>query len=300
LKLFSTPKEEILFPDSLKTDEEGFHFFSYLIKETQKKKLFILNFEHVEWVEANLCAVLGAIVATNTKTYGAKFEFVNMKNSYLETTLRNNGFLKEITGEERDTRKSSAVPYQEFSMKNEEVVEEYIFKYVLLKEEVPKMSKGAKKKIYRSIFELYQNSVLHSGADQVFVCGQFFRYKGRMALTMVEIGKTFEENVKSCYPEFEHFSGADCLNWAVKSGNTTKPETETGGLGLDLIRDFLKMNQGKLQIRSGNGYWIEKNGMTNFEECERSFCGSIVNIEFNLRDKNEYFLSEELDANSLL
>ena len=100
MKLFASSKQEIEFPESLKTDEEGFHFFSYLIEATKEKKTYILNFEKVGWIEANLCAVLGAIIATNSKNFGAKFEFKKMVNGYLESTLRNNGFLKEITGEE--------------------------------------------------------------------------------------------------------------------------------------------------------------------------------------------------------
>lgn len=293
-------KEEIVFPKSIKTDDEGFNFFSYLIKKTRQRKLFVLNLERVTWFEANLCAVLGAITKINKEKYGAKFSIENIKSSYLENTLRKNGFLKAIQGESLKKFHTSAVPYRAFDMKNEDEVENYIFNFVLLKSAVPEMSKAAKKKIYRSIFELYQNSVLHSGADQVFVCGQFYHNKKRMALTMVEIGKTFEENVKSCYSQYEKYSSSECIHWAVQSGNTTKPETETGGLGLDLIREFLKMNGGKLQIRSGAGYWMEKKGFANFENCELSFSGSIVNIEFNLRDNNKYFTKEELDVKNIL
>ena len=161
------------------------------------------------------------------------------------------------------------------------------------------MSEQAKKKVFRSIFEMYQNSVMHSGADNLFVCGQFYFHKRRMALTMVEFGRTFKENVARHNEAFKDYSGLKAIEWAVISGNTTKKAEETGGLGLDLIREFLQMNEGKLQIRSADGYWEEKKGVNFAKDCTNQFSGSVVNIEFNLRDENIYYAKEEIDPNSL-
>ncbi len=142
-------------------------------------------------------------------------------------------------------------------MADEKMVEEYIYKYILKSNLVPEMSPGAQNKVFRSIFEIYQNSVMHSGAKSNFVCGQYFKYRGTMALTMVEVGRTFKDNVCCHDSAFNNYTGKECLKWAVEKGNTTKGVTETGGLGLDLIRQFLKLNKRKLQILSADGYWEE-------------------------------------------
>lgn len=297
--LFGNNEIKIEFPSHLKTDNAGFDFFSQLFYETKFRKTFILDFKNVEWIEANLCAIFGAIIINNRK-YGANFKFHNLHNVYLNNTLKNNGFLELIEKAPISNHDHSGVPFKEFDLKNEIEVERYIYKYVLRGDRVPNMSAGAKRKIFRSIFEIYQNSVMHSGAENVYVCGQLYKNRGRMALTMVEIGRTFKENVNSHSPDFSNYNGIQSIEWAVKSGNTTKKKTETGGLGLDLIRDFLKMNGGKLQIKSAKGYWEEKKGINFVLESTHHFKGSIVNIEFNLYDKNSYISREELDVKSIL
>lgn len=121
-----------------------------------------------------------------------------------------------------------------------------------------------------------------------------------MALTMVEVGRTFQDNVTEHANGFGNYTGKESIEWAVESGNTTKPNNETGGLGLDLIREFLKMNQGKIQIRSADGYWEEKKGNIFAQDSKTHFQGSIVNIEFNLYDKSEYYTpEEEIDIKSI-
>ncbi|RKQ43081.1 hypothetical protein BXY85_3700 [Roseivirga pacifica] len=298
MSFFSKP-EVLAFPVSLKTDEEGFHFLANLLIHTARKQKFILDFKNVTWLEANLCAILGAIIITNKKE-GASFTFQNFNNQFIENTLRNNGFLKYIKAQAPEpSKKHSGIPLEKFDLKDEDDLEEYIYEYVLLAKAVPDMSEGAKRKIFRSIFELYQNSVMHSGAENVFVCGQFYHNKKRMALTMVEVGRTFKDNVTEHAYGFGNFSGRQSIEWAVESGNTTKPKGETGGLGLDLIREFLRMNFGKIQIRSADGYWEEKKGVTFAVDCKSYFQGSIVNIEFNLRDKKEYTTPEEIDIKSI-
>ncbi|MAC93919.1 MAG: hypothetical protein CMC96_00310 [Flavobacteriales bacterium] len=297
---FGKTRAIIAFPSHLKTDDEGFNFLAYLQKETEGKLTYVLDFSSVEWVEANLCAVIGAIILYN-QTKGAYFEFENLNNNYLKNTLKNNGFLELIKkGKTKSTHKHSGIPFKEFDMKDEDMVEEYIYKYVLLSDEVPEMSEAAKRKIYRSIFEVYQNSVIHSGAEKVFVCGQFYRYKKRMALTMVEIGRTFKQNVNEYSKEYENYSAIESIEWAVQSGNSTKKDSTPGGLGIDLIREFLKLNRGKLQIFSSNGYWEEKKGTKFVKHCVNPFAGSIVNIEFNLFDTNTYISTEEIDIKDIL
>ncbi|MBN8697689.1 MAG: hypothetical protein J0L87_14250 [Bacteroidetes bacterium] len=288
-------RKEIIVPEELRSDGEGFAYFSRLLNETKEKQTYVLNFQNVKFFEANLCAVLGSIVITNGDQ-GAKFEFINISNSFLKRSLNNNGFSEFMGNGKTNYKSNTGIPFRTFDMKNEADVESYMYTYILHSRYVPSMSPGAKRKIFRSIFEIYQNSVIHSGADKIFVCGQYFPGKGRMVLTMVEIGKTFKYNVTNHKPEFKDYSGSESITWAVKSGNTTKSKNETGGLGLDLIRSFLKMNDGKLQIRSADGYWEERKNDTFVKDYDSDFNGSIVNIEFNLRDKQSYTTPEEVSS----
>ena len=231
---------------------------------------------------------------------GARFSFGDIKNAKLWNTLNNIGLLALINGETHTETKNSAIPIRQFDMADETLVEQYIYGYILKSNLVPEMSTGAQNKVFRSIFEIYQNSVMHSGANSNFVCGQYFNYRGTMALTMVEVGRTFKDNVCAHDSAFSHYTGKKCIEWAVEKGNTTKDPNETGGLGLDLIREFLRLNKGKLQILSADGYWEEKNGVILAVDCNNSFQGSVVNIEFNLRDPNKYSTPEEINIRDIL
>lgn len=300
MALFNFPnKEEVVLPWSLKTDVAGFSFFARLLDKTAVKKHYIFDFSQVSWFDANLCAVLAAIIYIN-RAKGSEFSYQGIDNPQLKNTLLNIGLLPLLDKQDLAERKNSAIPLQEFDMTDEAKVERYIYHYILKSEKVPKMSAGAKRKVFRSIFEIYQNSVMHSGASHNYVCGQYFHHKGTMALTMVEVGKTFKDNVRSHDSSFVTYSGKESIEWAVEKGNTTKPAEETGGLGLDLIREFLRLNKGKLQILSADGYWEEKKSEIYTDDCDSSFMGSIVNIEFNLRDENAYSTPEELDISNIL
>lgn len=283
----------------MRTDIDGFSFFAALLETTRSRHHFILDFSNVEWFDANLCAILAVIVLTN-EYHGAQFSAKAIKNPALNNTLTNIGLLALLGKTEHKESRNSAIPIRRFDMADESLVEEYIYKYILQSRLVPKMSSGAGRKVFRSIFEIYQNSVLHSGAEFNVVCGQYFKHKGRMALTMVEVGRTFKDNVREYHQKFNQLSGKECIEWAVQAGNTTKAASETGGLGLDLIREFLRLNKGKLQILSADGYWEEKKGDILAIDCTNSFQGSVVNIEFNLRDPKEYHTQEELDIRNIL
>jgi len=49
-----------------------------------------------------------------------------------------------------------------------------------------------------------------------------------------------------------------------------------------------------VQIRSEKGFWELKKGVIFAKEYSTSFEGTIVNIEFNLSDKNTYITTEEI------
>lgn len=89
-------------------------------------------------------------------------------------------------------------------------------------------------------------------------------------------------------------SGSDAIEWAMKSGNTTKTGSNPGGLGLGLIFEFIEKNNGKIHIVSADGYYEFSNNLVIKEKLNFSFSGTMVNLRFNLNDKNYYFLQEEL------
>ena len=122
-------------------------------------------------------------------------------------------------------------------------------------------------------------------------------------MTIVDCGVTVPQNVNNYLKSNSGLPLSDCdaIKWAFKKGNTTKDIP--GGLGLAILKDFIKMNNGSIQMISGNGM-IEIHG----DEVEHfllktEFPGTIVNMKFNFDDDKNYFMTSErkdYKANNLL
>ena len=108
-----------------------------------------------------------------------------------------------------------------------------------------------------------------------------------MDFTIVNLGKTIGDNVVEFLLESNFDLPDNNIAWAVQPNHSTK-RNFSGGIGLTLMRDFIRFNSGKFQIVSGNEFW-ELNGSS---ECTRSFKipfpGTIINIEIDQNDKNIY------------
>ena len=88
-------------------------------------------------------------------------------------------------------------------------------------------------------------------------------------------------------------NSADAIEWAMLKGNTTKTGDTSGGLGLAVIFEFIKLNRGKIQVISSDGFYEYKNGNITKHKLGSIFEGTIVNLKFNLNDPNHYSLSNE-------
>ncbi len=75
-----------------------------------------------------------------------------------------------------------------------------------------------------------------------------------------------------------------------------------GGLGLKLIRQFVELNGGRLQIISDAGYGSFGANDVEQRTFEAPFPGTVVNIEINTADTSKYYLAseaEEVDPESI-
>ena len=63
-----------------------------------------------------------------------------------------------------------------------------------------------------------------------------------------------------------------------------------------VIFEFIKLNRGKIQVISSDGFYEYKNGSITKRKLGSIFDGTIVNIKFNLNDQNHYSLSGEEES----
>lgn len=254
-----------------------------------------LDFEKTKWFEANLTAVLGAIL-NKTQSGLNDVKIVNLDKN-MEKLLLRNYFLSHFGGSKIPDYYDTTIKYRKFKMTEEKLFKEYLDRELLSKKAMPGMSSLLRKKINESIFEIFNNAVIHGNCQNIFSCGQYYHKKKRLDFTMVDLGKTIKANVNEYLRD--DLSGEVAIKWAVGEGHTTKRGQIPGGLGLSLIREFIGKNNGKIQIVSADGYWEQKEGNETGKQFLRVFPGTIVNLEFNIADKSYYRLSSEIDPQNI-
>jgi hypothetical protein len=79
----------------------------------------------------------------------------------------------------------------------------------------------------------------------------------------------------------------------MEGTNTTK-KTVSGGLGLKILREFISLNKGKIQVISNDGFWQFSGGNIFKKLFTGEFPGTAINLCINTDDQTHYSLSSEL------
>ncbi len=286
---------KITLPSSIRHDRQGFETFVHLYAQT--KHCFYDNIEidmgRTTWFDADMCATFGAILYN----LGAELNTVRLTNiPYdVQSILARNGFLSHYGRNKIPDDWGSTITYQRFDTKDDRFFSGYIEYELIHRSEMPKMSSGLLKKFRESIFEIFSNAVLHSSTKKgIFSCGQFFHRRKKLDFTVADLGVGMRENIKA-HTELD-LSPEKAIEWATEGNNTTKSGNVPGGLGLKLLREFIDLNRGCIQIVSDAGYWQRKNGQTLTAKLSERFPGTVVSVEINTADTASYGLSSEINA----
>lgn len=255
----------------------------------------LLDMTQAYWLDANMSAPLGALLYRLGRR-GNMIRLVNL-NPPVKQILQKNGFLSNYGQEKIQDTNKTTIEYKRFEVKDERYFTSYIEEYFLGKG-LPQMSAGVHKKLRESIFEIFSNSVLHSETSLgIFTCGQFFPTKNSLHFSLVDLGIGIRQKIKNALNR--DFSAEQAITWATEDSNTTKTGAIPGGLGLKLLREFIDMNRGSIQIISDCGYWQLAGGIVSTQRFGQAFPGTVVNIQINTADTHAYRLSSEVNANSI-
>jgi signal transduction histidine kinase len=146
--------------------------------------------------------------------------------------------------------------------------------------------------IVAKTWEIYANAFDHANSPVgIFSCGQYYPHSHLLKLTVVDFGVGIPNRVRKHLGR--RMNAAEALQWAFERGNSTKADEEgiARGMGLDLLREFVRLNQGKLEVFSYDGY-ARIDRMQNFGARHPSFLGTVVNITFSC-DESYYRLASE-------
>lgn len=281
---------EMLLPPGIGHDQRGFAYLAWLNAQVQSCVLdtVIINMENTNWFDADMCAVLGAILH-KVKNNANAVKIMHIQTD-VEKALSRNGFLSSYGRWKPSDRYGTTIAYRRFNRQDARLFAEYIVGEFIGQQRIPQMSPDLLRVFTQSVLEIFDNSVLHSYSDLgVFSCGQFFRKRESLTFTIDDLGVGIQRNVKNRLRLEQEITPEQAIVWAVQDYNTTWSKVP-GGLGLTILRKFIDLNEGRLQIVSDAGYWQRASSSDVIANLGNPFPGTVVSIEINTADSKAYRL----------
>lgn len=275
----------------IKSTFVGFSRLAELASDTKDCALDTVevNMSSTDWFEANMSAPLGVIFARLVD--GLNTVQPVALRSGVESILTKNLFLVGYGYPERTDHYGTAIPYRRFKPEDHRYFASYLNKHLVGKG-IPKMSEGLGRRFKDSILEIFMNAAMHSETSLgIFTCGQFFPTQQRLDFCIADAGIGIRKKIRK---ELNVSMNSDkAILWALKEGNTTRTGDVPGGLGLKLLREFVALNGGRIQIVSDRGYWEFAKGVEALRRFDHAFPGTVVNLEINTGDNRAYCLTSE-------
>jgi hypothetical protein len=156
------------FPPQVSSDDIGYNCLIGLIKHSNTLFLdkLVLDFKNTRWFEANLLAVLGAILNQAQENLN-DIEIKNMKPK-LEKAFSKNHFLSNFSGSKIDDFYETSIKYKKFKAGEEKLFKVYLDNELLVKDAFPTMSVALKKKLMKASLK-FLIMLLFTGNQNIFL-----------------------------------------------------------------------------------------------------------------------------------
>lgn len=310
---------------SIKDNIQG---YGYLLKLSRliienPSDYFKFNFNKCAILDQNAVAILGGLARyvdahrkfqnTTVRTFYKRlllpsnqiaFQVESMTQPVLRH-LTSNNFLPYISKQvDFDFPQEDSIGYkQHLDYMNPNEIADHL-NYHWLSDERISISPMLKQSIISRMLEIFLNAYGH-GVEKNHVsglgvtsCGQYYKKEKKLKLTVVDFGCGIITNVKTHFSATNpNLGDADAMKWALEMGNSTKTDSLNvdipRGLGLDLLRNFVKVNGGELSVYSNSCCAkVDTKGNYVVSELKNPFAGTIVNIAIICDDRHYKFISE--------
>lgn len=172
--------------------------------------------------------------------------------------------------------------------KDEKNLDENVVKWIKknIIKYIPKVDKTLERGIIKNLWEIVCNGIYHGISKKgITVCGQFYPMMNYFEAAFYDCGIGLTNKIRSSGLLSDKLKDEDYIEWASQKGTTTNPTSKTGGLGLFILKNFVRFNRGALQIISGNGYYANTESEQSQKQTIKNYLeGTLVNIRVNYKN----------------
>ncbi len=257
------------------------------------------NFSQCDFLRPNAVVFLGGLARLIESRFGiVLFDWNSLTSDWVRTNLMQNGFAGQF-GYPSSGWSGNSIPYREDRAMDANAIMDYLTDYWIGRGWV-NVSQRLRDAIVGRMWEIYNNAFEHADSPiGVFSCGQHFPRRNELVLSVIDFGHGIAANVRNYLnqdPRASQIKASQCLRWAFLPGTTTRPNGMARGMGLDLLKRFIQINNGKLEVYSNEGYAVIDANGERYEDRQMFFEGTIFHLTL-LCDESYYQLADEDESN---
>lgn len=246
----------------------------------------ILDFSHCKFSHAIFTSFIGSLgiwaICLNKKikyrvdTQGQLFDY-----------FKKSGLISYMTGDTTDYTNGNTIRFQKVCMDDSDIID-YIDNILRLAPIT--LSGKAEESLFKNIYEIFVNSVEHSGAKHgVYACGHWFPKKKELVFSVYDTGIGIPEKIKRNIDS--SMSSKDAIEWALQKGNSTK-QLDNGtprGVGLFEFHQFIHLNNGLFSIVSDDMCYLYDNTIS-YIPLDKPIIGTMVSFIIR-NDEDHIYIS---------
>lgn len=250
----------------------------------------ILDFQDCKFSHAIFTAFIGSL-SVWASYFGKNIIYRLDKTTNLYSYFKSSGLYEYLTCDETKYANKNSIPFCEVNMDDEAIID-YINN--ILELAPVQLSPKAEELLFKNIYEIFHNSVDHSGAVHgVYACGHWMPKKKQLVFSVYDTGIGIPSLVKNKIDK--NFSSQEAIEWALVHGNSTKQLTDgiPRGLGLSDLKDFISLNGGKFNIVSYDVYYSLHGNETTIKTLSKPIIGTMISFIIKNDDDHIYIANQE-------
>lgn len=248
------------------------------------------NFSGCRFIRHNGVAFIGGLARLIQNRAGKCFFDLATLGKNARDNLERIGFL-DAFGSQTSHVIGHTIPYREDSKPDPDSIVAYL-KTAWIGRGWVKVSPLLRDAIVGRMWEIYANAFEHGQSSiGVLTCGRHYPRHKELSLTVVDFGVGIPSNVR-IFLQTPAMPAKQTLEWAFRRGTTTKANGVGCGLGLDLLKEFVRVNEGRLEVFSHEGYALIDKDQETYHNRDFFFEGTLLNITLRCDESYYRFASE--------